>query len=152
MNYGKKFRFTFRSAEKEALKKLAQKLEPLNVTPNQAEVMLVLAENEPLSLKELGELLICEQKSPSRLVQGLVERGFIYKGKSPTDGRYSVLYLTKEGKALIPLLTECEDKFDAELNQFIEKNADPEQLLSFFQRYLKGSSGEKKLKNRCLWD
>ena len=45
-------------------------------------MLLVLYENEPVSLKELGELLICEQKSPSRLVQGLVEKGLIYKGTS----------------------------------------------------------------------
>ena len=57
------------------MKKFGATLSSLNVTPNQSEVLLVLYENEPVSLKELGELLICEQKSPSRLVQGLVEKG-----------------------------------------------------------------------------
>ena len=93
MDNGTRFRYIFRSAEKEAMKKFAAALSSLNVTPNQSEVLLVLYENEPVSLKELGELLICEQKSPSRLVQGLVEKGLIYKGTSQSDARYSVLYL-----------------------------------------------------------
>ena len=106
MDNGTRFRYIFRSAEKEAMKKFAAALSHLNVTPNQSEVLLVLYENEPVSLKELGELLICEQKNPSRLVQGLVEKGLIYKGTSQSDARYSVLYLTKEGKEIIPQIIE----------------------------------------------
>ncbi|RKI29026.1 MarR family transcriptional regulator [bacterium 1xD8-6] len=152
MEYGTKFRYVFRSVEKEALKKFASKLSPLNITPNQAEVLLVLADNEPLSLKEIGDLLICEQKSPSRLVQGLVEKGFIYKGKQATDGRYSVLYLTKEGKALVPKLQKIENCFDEELSQFLKNNIDVNEMMSCFQEYLKGTRSEKKLKLRSLWD
>ena len=108
MDNGTRFRYIFRSAEKEAMKKFGATLSSLNVTPNQSEVLLVLYENEPVSLKELGELLICEQKSPSRLVQGLVEKGLIYKGTSQSDARYSVLYLTKEGKEIVPKIIEKE--------------------------------------------
>ena len=112
----------------------------------------MLADNEPLSLKEVGDLLICEQKSPSRLVQGLVERGFIYKGKQPSDVRYSVLYLTKEGKLLIPKLRETENRFDEELSRFLEHNIDIDEMMSCFHEYLKGTGSEKKLKSRSLWD
>ena len=63
MDNGTRFRYIFRSVEKEAMKKFAVALSSLNVTPNQSEVLLVLYENEPISLKELGELLICEQKA-----------------------------------------------------------------------------------------
>ena len=57
MDNGTRFRYIFRSAEKEAMKKFGATLSSLNVTPNQSEVLLVLYENEPVSLKELGELL-----------------------------------------------------------------------------------------------
>ena len=92
------------------------------------------------------------KKSPSRLVQGLVEKGFIYKGKQATDGRYSVLYLTKEGKALVPKLQKIENCFDEELSQFLKNNIDVNEMMSCFQEYLKGTRSEKKLKLRSLWD
>lgn len=56
-----------------------------------------------------GESIISD--CPSRLVQGLVEKGLIYKGTSQTDARYSVLYLTKAGKELIPKIIEKEKEF-----------------------------------------
>ncbi len=152
MDNGTRFRYIFRSAEKEAMKKFAAALSPLNVTPNQSEVLLVLYENEPVSLKELGESLICEQKSPSRLVQGLVEKGLIYKGTSQSDARYSVLYLTKEGKEIVPKIIEKERQFDKELAQFLEKNLGLEQMMSVLKEYLKGTSSEKKLKMRSMWE
>lgn len=48
MDNGTRFRYIFRSAEKEAMKKFAAALSSLNVTPNQSEVLLVLYENEPV--------------------------------------------------------------------------------------------------------
>lgn len=152
MDNSTRFRYIFRSAEKEAMKNFSAVLSPLDITPNQSEVLLVLSENEPISLKELGELLICEQKSPSRLVQGLVEKGLIYKGTSQTDARYSVLYLTKEGKEIIPKIIEKEKEFDANLAQILEKYTNLEQMIFVFKKYLKGTSSEKKLKTRSLWE
>lgn len=152
MDNGARFRYIFRSAEKEAMKKYAAVLSSLNVTPNQSEVLLVLYENEPVSLKELGELLICERKSPSRLVQGLVEKGLIYKGTSQSDARYSVLYLTKEGKEIVPKIMEKEKEFDKELAQFLEKNMGLEQMMSVLKEYVKGTGSEKKLKRRSIWE
>lgn len=152
MDNSTRFRYIFRSAEKEAMKNFSAVLSPLDITPNQSEVLLVLSENEPISLKELGELLICEQKSPSRLVQGLVEKGLIYKGTSQTDARYSVLYLTKEGKEIIPKIIEKEKEFDANLAQILEKYTNLEQMIFVFKTYLKGTSSEKKLKTRSLWE
>ena len=82
----------------------------------------------------------------------LYKKGFIYKGKQATDGRYSVLYLTKEGKALVPKLQKIENCFDEELSQFLKNNIDVNEMMSCFQEYLKGTRSEKKLKLRSLWD
>ena len=66
---GIRFGYLFRSAESLATREYGKLLEPLGITPNQSEVLLVLGEHAPLSLKGLGESLICEEKSSSRLVQ-----------------------------------------------------------------------------------
>ena len=46
----------------------------------------------------------------------------IYKGTSQSDARYYVLYLTKEGKEIVPKIIEKEKELDKELAQFLEKN------------------------------
>lgn len=76
----------------------------------------------------------------------------IYKGTSQSDARYSVLYLTKEGKEIVPKIIEKERQFDKELAQFLEKNLGLEQMMSVLKEYLKGTSSEKKLKMRSMWE
>ena len=67
-----RFRYLFKSVENIVNKELINLLSPLHITPNQSEVLLVLQEFGSLSLKDLGNLLICEKKSPSRLVSSLI--------------------------------------------------------------------------------
>ena len=43
---------------------LAKGLHPLGLTPSQAEVLRVLQDHQPLSLMELGGLLVCETAAP----------------------------------------------------------------------------------------
>ena len=81
-----------------------------------------------------------------------MEKGLIYKGTSQSDARYSVLYLTKEGKEIISKIIEKEQQFDKELAQFLEKNIGLEQMMSVLKEYLKGTSSEKKLKMRSMWE
>jgi DNA-binding MarR family transcriptional regulator len=43
-------------------------MRPLGLTGAQADALVVIAQASPVSLKELGELLIAESGHPSRLV------------------------------------------------------------------------------------
>ena len=108
MNNADLLRYLINAVQREGHKKYAEFLSPLGITPNQSEVLQVLSKREPMSLKELGNLLICESKSPSRLVQRLVENGLIYKSKSIDDNRKSVLHLTSQGRELVPIIKEKE--------------------------------------------
>lgn len=146
---GSQFRYLFRSAEKRATKELGRLLDPLGITPNQGEVIVVLGKHAPLSLKELGNLLICEEKSPSRLVQSLIKKGLVTKEKSASDGRSSLLSLTMTGQKLLPKIEECESVFD----QKLEKDYPEIEILNqALKSYITGSSYEEKLKRRLLWD
>src|SRR5215211_519181 len=75
-------------------------MRPLGLTGAQADALLVIAAAEPLSLKELGELLIAEAGHPSRLVDRLVEAGWVKRGPEGGDRRSVVLTLTAKGRAL----------------------------------------------------
>jgi DNA-binding MarR family transcriptional regulator len=91
-------RYLILAAQREGNRALTEALRPLSLTPSQAEVLRVLQDHQPLSLVELGELLICETGSPSRLVSGLVEIGLIERTSSLLNGRKVVLKLTTKGQ------------------------------------------------------
>src|SRR5215470_18270697 len=94
------YRYLILAAQREGNRLLADALRPLHLTPSQAEALRVLQEHEPLSLIALGDMLVCETGSPSRLVQGLVEDGLVERIPSSTDKRMVTLTLTKLGREM----------------------------------------------------
>ena len=75
-------------------------MEPLGVTAAQADALTVIRLAGPLSLKELGELLIAEAGHPSRMVDRLVEAGLVERRPAEGDRRRVVLTLTSRGRRL----------------------------------------------------
>ncbi|MGT2929283.1 MarR family winged helix-turn-helix transcriptional regulator [Streptococcus dentasini] len=147
---GKQFRYLFRSADNIAMKEYTHLMSSAGVTPNQSEVLLVLKEYGPLSLKHLGELLICEERSPSRLVKSLIQKGLIIKEISESDRRRSLLSLTQTGENLIAKIKEAEQSFDRSMEKRYATELNI--LNDLLAEYIKGSLYEEKLKRRSLWD
>src|ERR1051326_5600796 len=104
-------RYLILAAQREGNRIFADALRPLHLTPSQAEVLRVLQDHEPLSLIALGDLLVCETGSPSRLVQGLVEAGLVERIPSATDKRMVTLSLTEAGKEMAQKVVEVEGQF-----------------------------------------
>jgi len=99
----------------------AAALKPLGLTPAWAETISVLDEREPLTIRELGLLLVCEGEHPSRLVNRMVSAGLLTTGPSPDDDRARWITLTPAARDLLPRLREIEDQ----LHTAIEKTASP---------------------------
>lgn len=146
---GHRFTYLFKSAENLAMREYSNALKRLGVTPNQSEVLLVLGQYAPISLKALGELIICEEKSPSRLVQSLIRKGFICKEVSKDDKRSTLLSLTSAGRDLLPQLEEQEALFN---HLLVEKVSHLELFSDSLKEFVAGSFYEDKLKRRSLWD
>jgi MarR family transcriptional regulator, organic hydroperoxide resistance regulator len=87
-------------AQRELERVTNEMMRPLGLTAQQADAVYVLGRAAPLSLRELGELLIAESGHPSRLVDRLVERGLVERAASDRDGRQVVLSLTPRGREL----------------------------------------------------
>lgn len=104
-------RYLILAVQREGNRLLADALRPLHLTPSQAEVLRVLQDHEPLSLIALGDLLVCETGSPSRLVQGLVEAGLIERIPSATDKRMVTLTLTGKGEEMAAKVAAIESQF-----------------------------------------
>lgn len=92
-------RYLILAAQREGNRQLSQALRSLDLTSSQAEAIRVLGEFGPLSLRSLGELLICESgNNPSRLVDRLVVAGLVQRDDSAHDRRQVTLSLTQDGE------------------------------------------------------
>jgi MarR family transcriptional regulator, organic hydroperoxide resistance regulator len=94
------FRYLVLAAQREGNRILTEALRPLDLTPSQAEVLRVLQEQQPLSLIALGDLLVCESGSPSRLVNGLVEADLVKRVTNASNARMVTLTLTETGEEM----------------------------------------------------
>jgi DNA-binding MarR family transcriptional regulator len=101
------------AAQREGSRLFADLIRPFGLTPSQAEVLSVLHEAQPLSLVQLGERLVCETGSPSRLVDGLVKAGLVERVPSPEDQRKVILSLTEKGRDLHIQVATVEERFNA---------------------------------------
>jgi DNA-binding MarR family transcriptional regulator len=95
-----------KAAQRGIERAMNEALEPLGVTAAQADAITVIAQAEPLSLKELGELLIAEAGHPSRLVDRLVGAGYVERAAAREDRRRIVLSLTRKGRRLAVKIEE----------------------------------------------
>jgi len=78
-----------------------QTLKPIDVSPAQYSVLVVIAANRGLSQAELAATLGIERARLVRLLHHLEGRGLIRRLKSSADGRRHALELTAAGRALL---------------------------------------------------
>jgi DNA-binding MarR family transcriptional regulator len=123
MNPGEELRYLILAVQREGNRQLTDLLRDLKLTPSQAEVLLVLQQCQPITLTELGERLVCETGSPSRLVKSMVESGWVEKLPSPRDGRAIQLRLTSTAEAVLPVLNQIDQQFNARIAASFDSEA-----------------------------
>jgi DNA-binding MarR family transcriptional regulator len=89
-----------KAGQREFERRTNEAMRPLGLTGAQADAITVIGQAGPLSLKQLGELLIAESGHPSRLVDRLVEAGLVERRAADDDRRRIVLSLTARGRRL----------------------------------------------------
>jgi DNA-binding MarR family transcriptional regulator len=94
------FALLVKAGQRELERRSNEAMRPLGLTGAQADAITVIARAGPLSLKELGELLIAEAGHPSRLVDRLVDAGLVERRPAEDDRRRLVLSLTPRGRRL----------------------------------------------------
>jgi len=130
-------RYLILAAQREGSRMLTELLKPMGLTPSQSEVLRVLYDHEPLSLIELGELLVCENGSPSRLVNRLVEGGFIEQKQSKEDSRKVKLKLTEKGVNSVSEIIKIEERMYASLNTLLE-GAPVQEMINLLWKQVEG--------------
>src|SRR5215471_10246618 len=128
-------RYLILAAQREGNRLFAEALRPLRLTPSQAEVLRVLQDHEPLSLVALGDLLVSETGSPSRLVQGLVEDGLVERLPSAADKRMVTLTLTDRGKEMAAKVRDLESRFYA-ANAYLVNDVRVQEIFALLWRFV----------------
>ena len=147
MDKAEELRYLILAVQREGNRLLTDALAPLDLTPSQAEVLQVLEQFEPLTLFELGERLVCESGSPSRLVNSMVEKGLIQKTTAIHDKRAAQLTLTPQARHLMPQLNAVEQQFSDQPHQFLD-DATIEQAVTLLWRFAENSDGGRALQRR----
>ncbi len=127
-----------KAVQREADRRANEALQPLGITSAQAEVLWVLERAEPLSLGELGDLLIAEGGHPSRLVERLVQAGYVKRQNSPNDRRRLEVSLTAQGKLLARQVSQIKASLLDQAYLLLERH-DIEPVKALLQDYLQGS-------------
>lgn len=92
-------------------------LEPLGLTYPQYLVLLVLWQDDGLSVKQLGERLALDSGTLTPLLKRLEQQGLVERRRSVEDERVVNVFLTSAGKALktkakkVPLSLACRAGF-----------------------------------------
>src|SRR3954469_14459636 len=89
-----------KAAQRELERLMNQAMQPLGLTAAQADALVVIGQAAPLSLKDLGDLLIAEAGHPSRLVDRLGGGGLGERRAADDDRRRVDLSLTPKGRRL----------------------------------------------------
>ena len=115
------FRYLVLAAQREGSRMLATALKPHDLTPSQAEAIAVLRDaGRPLTVREIGDRLVCEGGSPSRLMSTLARKGLVSSGADPADGRITLLSLTTDGRAAARAVTRIERDLYASLGLVLD--------------------------------
>ncbi len=73
----------------------------LKISAAQLFVMSELATSPDQSVKDLAEVTMTTHSTVSEVVSGLLAKGLLTRSTDPTDGRRSVLRLTRQGGSLL---------------------------------------------------
>ena len=100
----------------------ARRLKKLGLTFTQFIVMIVLWEEEPLLVKEIGSRLELDSGTLTPVLKKLEEKGYVIRRQSEEDARDLVVTLTEEGCRL----RETVEKVNREMEE--KKFRDPKKM------------------------
>lgn len=110
------FRYLVLAAQREGSRALTTALKPHDLTPSQAEAIAVLRDaTGPLTVREIGQRLVCEGGSPSRLMSTLTQKGLVESTVGSTDRRTTLLSLTAAGVDAARTVSQIEQNLYAAL-------------------------------------
>ncbi|MET0843057.1 MAG: MarR family transcriptional regulator [Mycetocola sp.] len=115
MRSAERIRYLILAAQREGNRRLAAALSAIDLTPAQSEALRIIEDHGPLSLKQLGDMLVCDSgTNPSRIADRLVTNGLVKRSAGRDDRRQIRLTITPEGEVRAALVRGIEEQvYDA---------------------------------------
>ena len=92
--------FPLYACAKEVVRQYTPFLDEIGLTYTQYIAMMVLWENEAVSVKELGSALYLDSGTLTPLLKKMEASGLVQRARDPKDERSVIVSLTESGKAL----------------------------------------------------
>ncbi|MBN7773450.1 MarR family winged helix-turn-helix transcriptional regulator [Clostridium aminobutyricum] len=116
--------FSLYAASREVIKLYKPLLDNYNLTYTQYVVMLVLWEEQKITVKQLGEKLHLDSGTLSPLLKKLEKMDLIIKYRDKADDRVVNVEVTEKAKALKEKIVEVPEqlfcKFDSEMEELVQ--------------------------------
>lgn len=87
-----------------------KRLEPYNLATGQFMFFMGIHRHPGLSQDALSDIVQTDKVTTSKMVKRLVEKGYVRKVANPRDRRYFQLYLSDEGRAILPAIRRILDE------------------------------------------
>jgi DNA-binding MarR family transcriptional regulator len=81
---------------------ISAQLQPYRIGSGQYIFLLTIARKEGISQKVLSEKLLIDKTTTAKAIKKLEAEGYVRRETDPADKRYSLLYLTESGRAVLP--------------------------------------------------
>lgn len=138
MRTAERLRYLALAVQREGNRQLMADLRPLGLTPAQSEALRILGDHAPMTLSDVGRMLVCESgTNPSRIIDRLVDAGLVDRVVDADDRRRTTLTLTAEGRRVERAVFEIEQQMYAALDAAFA-GADIEGLLAQLETLVRG--------------
>jgi DNA-binding MarR family transcriptional regulator len=123
VEFSERLRYLILASEREANRALTAALRPYGLTPSQAEAIDVLRKApRPLTVREVGDRLIREHGSPSRLMRTLVKKGLVESLPAQDDGRLKLMALTAQGRRAARRMQRVKEAIDRRIEPLLAEH------------------------------
>lgn len=93
--------YNLRKAQVAVFQNFQEAVAPLDITPGQFGVLILIKENEGLSQSDLGAAVGIDRSTMVAVIDRLESRGLVVRAPSPNDRRSYALRLSPEGERLM---------------------------------------------------
>ena len=92
--------FPLYACSKEIVKRYKPYLDPIDLTYTQYITMMVIWEEEEITVKALGDKLFLDSGTLTPVLKKLEQKGYVKRSRSKDDERNLIITLTKDGEEL----------------------------------------------------
>jgi MarR family transcriptional regulator, 2-MHQ and catechol-resistance regulon repressor len=107
------------------MEKIKEFLKPVDVTPQQFNILRILRGSypQPLSTLQIRERMLDKMSDTSRIVDRLVAKGWVNKATNLQDRRLVDIIISRKGKKVLEKLDARQDELDGILKNISGKDA-----------------------------